>query len=497
MAFLNSTSDPLVESTFAGGSVTENSENHRLDLLEEYQPNFDFELKDYSRFIGPQGVEELLELAKPLEGRGWVNVNSTFSGGGVAEMLRSAVPLARLLGVDAHWCTIRGSHEFFKVTKKFHDLLQGAGEPIELEELFGAYLDTIDENANNTMIAADLVVVHDPQPAAMVMAAPILGNVLWRCHIDTSMPDKTVWRFLLPYINHCDGAIFTMPEFVGPGLRIPVYQVMPCIDPLADKNHDYSDFEALEILNPLFNVHGVDPERPIFAAISRYDMHKNQRRVLEAFQLLRDQKTWPVQPYLIFVGNTATDDPDGAAVLADLKEIAGDDPDVHFWVNVENNDQVVGALMHVARAFVHVSTREGFGLVVSEALWQGTPVIGSRVGGIKQQVVDGENGYLVDPLDTQAMASCMARFLEESDRATAMGRKGREFVQDNFLLPDLVRRYLVLMRYYAGISSDLPHFRRNGLTHREVAHAFGRRHPHLPELSLINEPRGPTGERRL
>lgn len=489
MAFLNATSDSVAEPTVGGSSTTESVQDQQHDPLEEYQPSCDFELEDYARFIGARGVEELRMLAKPLEGLGWVNVNSTFSGGGVAEMLRSAVPLAKLLGVDARWCTIRGNHEFFKVTKKFHNLLQGAGAPIELEEIFGAYLDTIDENASNTLIAADLVVVHDPQPAAMIMNASILGNVLWRCHIDTSMPDKTVWRFLLPYINHCDGAVFTMPEFVGPGLKVPVYQIMPCIDPLAEKNRDYTEQEALDILDPLFDVHGVDPGRPIFAAISRYDMHKNQRRVLEAFQLLRAQKKWPVAPYLIFLGNTATDDPDGAAVLAELKELAGDDPDVHFWVNVDNNDKVVGALMHIARAFVHVSTREGFGLVVSEALWQGTPVIGSRVGGIKQQVVDGENGYLVDPLDTQAMAAYMALFMEESDRATAMGQKGHEFVQDNFLLPELVKRYLTLMRYYSGVGSDLPHFRRNGLTHREVAHAFGRRHPHLPEFSLMSEPR--------
>lgn len=481
MAFLNSSSDSI-STPLVGGSTTEDSIQTQVFFkqLEEYQPRCNFALEDYTSFIGRAGVEEMRQLAKPLEGQGWVNVNSTFAGGGVAEMLRSVVPFVRLLGVDARWCAIRGSHEFFKVTKKFHDLLQGVEAPITLEEIFGAYLDNIDENASNTLIAADLVVVHDPQPAAMIMNASILGNVLWRCHLDTSNPNKTVWRFLLPYINHCDGAIFTMPEFVGPGLQIPVYQIMPCIDPLAEKNRDYSDHEALNILDPLFALHGVDPGRPIFAAISRYDIHKNQRRVLEAFRLLREQRKWDPRPYLMFVGNTATDDPEGGAVLSELKELAGDDPDVHFWVNVENNDQVVGALMRVACGFVHVSTREGFGLVVAEALWQGTPVIGSRIGGIKQQVVNGTNGFLVDPQDVQAMASHMARFLAEPDRAAAMGQRGREFVRENFLLPELVKRYLLLMHYYTGVSSDLPHFRHNSLSHREVAHAFGRRHPHLP-----------------
>lgn len=484
MALLSSTSDPL--DAFSGDALDGGAAAPDSRLLEEYEPSTKFELEDYAGFIDAAALEELRQLAKPIEGRGWVNVNSTFSGGGVAEMLRSAVPFARLLGVDARWCAIRGKREFFQVTKKIHNLLQGSGDPIKLEEIFGAYLDTIDENAQNTLIVADMVVVHDPQPAAMIMNAPILGNVLWRCHIDTSLPDKTVWRFLLPYINHCDGAIFTMPEFVGPGLKIPLYQIMPCIDPLAEKNRAYSDLEALDILSPLFDSHGVDPGRPVLAAISRYDVHKNQRRVVEAFRLLCEQKAWNPAPQLIFLGNTADDDPEGEAVLADLQSAAGDDSDVHFWINVENNDRVVGALMHIARAFVHVSTREGFGLVVSEALWQGTPVIGARVGGIKQQIVHGENGWLVDPLDTAAMAAHMAACLEDGEHAAFMGRRGHDLVRENFLLPNLIKRYLLLLRYYSGVSPEIPYFRYNGLTQREVAYAFGRRHPHLSELSLVD-----------
>ena len=438
--------------------------------LEEQRPEGAFDLSDYEAVIGGERMDEIKRLAEPLTGRTWVNVNSTSVGGGVAEMLRSAVPFAQALGLTARWCTIRGNDAFFQVTKKFHNLLQGADGPITLDEIFGAYLDTIEANARDAFIAADLTVLHDPQPAAMIMNAPILGKALWRCHIDTSIPNKAVWRFLLPYINQYDGAIFTTPEFVGPGLKVPVYEIMPCIDPLAPKNRHYTRSEALDILQPLFTADNVDPERPIFAAISRYDRHKNQETILKAFSRLVEERPRGPRPYLLFIGNTATDDPEGDAVLNELRQQAGDSADVRFWVNVEDNDRVVGALMSIARGFVHVSTREGFGLVVAEALWQGAPVIGSRVGGIKRQIIDGVTGHLVEPLDADAIAARMEAVLDDGDAAAALGRQGREHVRRNFLLPELVKRYLILMRYYLGLTADLPPF-----TYREAGNgAVGR-----------------------
>jgi trehalose synthase len=456
------------------------SENNGQRMpLDEFEPEHPVSIKQYQSYIGAERVDEIKRLAEPLEGIGWANVNSTFMGGGVAEMLRSVIPLARDLGLRASWYVIRGTDDFFKVTKKFHNMLQGLDNSISLEEIFGAYLDTIHENSKNTYIASDMVVVHDPQPAALVMNGVIFGNVLWRCHIDTSAPNMTIWRFLLPYVNHCAGAIFTMPEFVGPGLQIPIYQVAPCIDPLAEKNRMYTDRDALEILSPLFNEHDVDPERPIIAAISRYDIHKNQATILKSFQKLREEKSFDKPPYLIFLGNTATDDPEGEEMLDTLKNAAGDDPDVRFWVNVENNDQVVGALMKIARTFVHVSTREGFGLVVAEALWQGTPVIGSKVGGITQQVVDGKTGFLVDPFDAGTIAARMADLLERPDQAEVLGGQGREHVRRNFLLPELVRKYLVLLQFYTGVRRELPEFRLNGLSYSEVISVLRSRHPDL------------------
>jgi len=453
--------------------------------LEEFRPERPIEVEEYERFIGKERVEVLRRLAEPVAGRGWTNVNSTFMGGGVAEILRSLVPLARGLGIDARWHTIHGEEPFFQVTKKFHNLLQGLDQPITLEEIFGAYLDTIDENSKKAFIASDLVVIHDPQPAALVMNGAIFGNVLWRCHIDTSAPNMIVWRFLLPYINQCSGAIFTMREFVGPGLQIPLYEISPCIDPLAEKNQQYDRHRALEILADLFEEHDVDADRPILAAVSRYDVHKNQATILRAFKRLREERRFAAPPYLIFLGNTATDDPEGDATLIALREAAGDDPDVRFWVNVANNDQVVGALMHVARTLVHISTREGFGLVVCEALWQGTPVIGSRAGGIIKQVIDGTTGYLLDPMDVEGVAARMARVIEEPAEAQRLGEAGQQHVRDNFLLPELVRRYLILLRAYAGVDSELPEFRLDDLAYSELVSAMRPQHPYLRNVPPV------------
>ena len=437
-------------------------------ILEEYAPESLLTIDEYEPYIGQERVDALKQLATPVEGRGWANINSTFVGGGVAEMLRSVIPLARSLGVHARWFTIQGHEAFFHVTKKFHNTLQGVDQPIALPELFETYLDNLAAHATSPAIESDLIVVHDPQPAALIMSGLLMGNVLWRCHIDTSTPNPTVWRFLIPYLNQYAGAIFTMPEFVGPGLQIPHYQITPCIDPRAEKNRQHTENRAKEVLTPLFRQHEIDPDRPILAAISRYDIHKNQATILSAFKRLRQEKTYDPSPYLIFLGNTATDDPEGAAMLEQLQAQAGADSDIRFWVNVENNDQVVGSLMRLARGFVHVSTREGFGLVVSEALWQGTPVIGSRVGGIVQQVVDGQTGYLVEPLDVEAIAAKMARILDEPEQTARLGRQAQEHVRQNFLLPELVRRYLTLVRYYTGVDRDHPPFRLNPTSYREV-----------------------------
>lgn len=456
--------------------------NKKKTQLDQYQSTFIRNPDEYISYIGKNKIEELKRLSGPLEGKKWANVNSTFVGGGVAEMLKSIIPFAKGLGINANWYTIKGNDEFFSVTKKFHNMLQGVKSPITLEEIFGAYLETIEKNVLNTFIASDLVIVHDPQPAALVMNGVIFGNILWRCHIDTSAPESVVWSFLLPYINQCAGAIFTMPEFIGPGLQIPLYQIMPCIDPITEKNRQYKQDEALEVLGPLFNKHNICPDRPIFAAVSRYDIHKNQSSIIKAFKRLKKEKKFKRAPYLIFLGNTAADDPEGGAMLKKLEIEAGDDPDIKFLV--EDNDKAVGALMKIALAFIHISTREGFGLVVAEALWQETPVIGSKVGGIVKQVIDGQTGYIVDPFDIDTIASKMFYFMENQEESKGLGKNGKEHVRRNFLLPEIIRRYLILLRFYSRIDrQDHPEFRLNEISYSEIIHAVRPEHPYLPRAS--------------
>lgn len=439
-----------------------------MSRLEEFEPQNNLSLDDYAEFIGPDKLDQLRRLAAPLQDKGWSNLNSTAFGGGVAEMLQSLIPIARCLGLNARWYIIHGNDDFFKVTKKFHNMLQGVGDEISLAEIFDAYLDTIDDNAKDAMVASDLVVVHDPQPAGLIMNEVLYGNVLWRCHIDTSAPNKIVWRFLLPYINHCAGAIFSMRKFVGPGVQVPIYRITPGIDPLRTKNHQYSRDQALAVMEPLFNEHNIDPDRPILSAISRYDIHKNQFTVLEAYRRLREQGRHDPPPYMIFIGNTAADDPEGQGVLDKLRQAADGVPDVHFWVNVPDNDRVVGALMKLSQGFVHISTKEGFGLVVTEAMWQGTPVIGSNVGGIAEQVIGGQTGYLVEPMDTAAVTKAMDRVLSHPGEAELLGRQAREHVRENFLLTEVMRRYLILLRFYTGQSRELPDFRLDDLSYAEI-----------------------------
>ncbi|MFO7963185.1 MAG: glycosyltransferase [Desulfobacterales bacterium] len=444
------------------------SQSTNVISLETFQPSRILQPEEFESYIGKEKVEQLKKTASLIEGKGWTNVNSTLSGGGVAEMLQSAVPLAMGLGIDAKWHVIRGNHNFFQVTKKFHNMLQGLDLPISLEEIFDAYLNTIDENARNTFIASDLIIIHDPQPAAMVMNGLIFGNILWRCHIDTSAPNEIVWRFLLPYINQCAGAVFTIPEFIGPGLLVPLYQIYPCINPIAEKNRQRSTQEALSVLSSLFHDDNIDPERPIIAAVSRYDIHKNQATIIEAFKAYKKDHHPDPAPYLIFLGNTASDDPEGEEMLEKLRNQAGEDPDIKFWVNVENNDQVVGSLVKVADFFIHISTREGFGLVVSEAMWQGTPVIGSNVGGIIKQVIVGQTGFLVDPMDVDAIVGKMHYFFENPEAGRKMGENGREHVRSHFLITELVHRYLQLIQFYSGMTFEVPPFRIDNLSYSEL-----------------------------
>lgn len=441
----------------------------------QYVPLKKLDVNAYAPFVGKEKIDRLKFLSEPLQQKVWANVNSTIIGGGVAEMLQSTVPFARDLGVDCRWFVIEGSAEFFKVTKKFHNLLQGVKQDITMEEVFHAYLETIHWNTQKTKIVGQMIVVHDPQPAAIIMGGNIYGHTLWRCHIDTSQASRRIWRFLLPYINQFDGAIFTTKEFMKDQIQIPAYEIHPSIDPLRDKNKLITKKEALKVLSSLFNKYNIDPNRPIILAVSRYDIHKNQKTIIKAFKYLKTLIPKKIKPILIIVGNTASDDPEGDKMYEDIKKEIDNDKDIYALLNIENNDTSIGALMTLADCFVHLSTKEGFGLVVTEAMWHKTPVIGSRVGGIKLQVLNGKTGYLLNPSSYKLAAKKMSSILENPAEKKILSENAHKHVRNNFLIPHLVEKYLFLMRYYLEIDNKIPPFRINGLTYKEIKSAlYGR-----------------------
>ena len=429
--------------------------------LEKLPPFQAIDLEHYLDAVGFKKIETLKELALPLENKIWAHVNSTYEGGGVAEMLKSLVPLAKGLGINAQWhCMEAHTEDFFYVTKKFHDLIQGVEQPFSTEELHGVYIENAIKNFENYYVKADLTIVHDPQPCATSVFGNYEGPRLWRCHIDTTSANKLIWNFFLPFINHYDGAIFTDENFVRGGIKKPVYQISPSIDPLSKKNKQLTEGEARRILEPLFEKHNIDGDRPIVLAVSRYDIHKNQATIIKAFKEVKnDKEVQKKKPLLIMVGNTATDDPDGLAMFGQMMEERDNDDDIFLLMNIENNDENIGALMRLANQFVHVSTKEGFGLVVTEALWQGTPVIGSDVGGISQQVIDYETGFLVQPFDIDEIKRKMKYLLLNQTESRMIGEQAVEHVRENFLLPSLLEKYLHLMRYYAGIDGNTPYFK--------------------------------------
>lgn len=413
----------------------------------------------YKESTGYKTIEELKVLAEPLENKKWLSINSTFEGGGVAEMLYSVVPLARGLGLDARWYCMEGDDDFFTITKKLHNLIQGVDQQLSIKDLLYTYIENTKSNFHDHEIMGDLVVVHDPQPIASIMHGNYKGNIVWRCHIDTTDANQAIWNFLVPYINHYHGAIFTSEKFVKEGIRTPVYNITPCIDPLTQKNTQYSKQEAVEIVTPLANEHDIDLDRPIVLAVSRYDIHKNQPSIVKAFQKMKkDPDVKKIKPLLVLVGNLASDDPEGQGQFENIKELIGGDPDVRALLNIPDNDRNIGALMRLANHFVHVSTKEGFGLVVTEAMWQGAPVIGSRVGGIVKQVIDGKTGYLVEPMDVDAIAMNMKKILLDGDMRNQLSETAVTHVQQNFLLPVLVRNYIILMRYLLKIDKNPPFF---------------------------------------
>ena len=394
-------------------------------------------LDAYANTAGAEVIEHLRQLARPLSGARVVHVNSTAVGGGVAEILSRLVPLQCELGLEASWAQIEGNEDFFTATKGFHNALQGNAVDIP-RRLLAAYQEVNRENASRLkaqLERADFAFIHDPQPAALLKFVPERrGKWIWRCHIDVSRPHRPVWKFLRDFVRGYDASVFSLAAFAQ-ALPHPQFVIPPSIDPLSEKNRPLPEEEIHGVVTRL----GLDPRKPIVLQVSRFDRFKDPVGVIRAYRLVAPHT--PIQ--LVLAGGTASDDPEGEDVLADVRAEAADDKDIHVLLLPPDAHRVINALQRSATLVLQKSLREGFGLTVTEALWKGKPVIGGDTGGITLQVVNNHTGFLVNTPEGAAFR--MRYLLSRPDEIAVMGKKGRDFVQENFLLTRHLREYFTLM----------------------------------------------------
>ena len=391
------------------------------------------DLASYEPVVGRSVIEELRELARRITRRRVMMVNSTKSGGGVAEILHWMVPLFNELGIESEWEVIEGNSAFYTVTKKFHNALHGKTETIT-QDMLDQFIEVGRRNAERMALKADIMFIHDPQPIVLVERRQANRNAkwVWRCHIDVSRPQRDVWDFLKPYILQYDATIYSSPAFTQQ-MEIRQALVPPSIDPLSNKNRDLAPEEIADVLERL----EIPTDLPIVTQISRFDYLKDPLGVIEAFRRVRRS----VKCRLILAGGPASDDPEGEEVLAKVREQAKGDPEIHLLMLPPNSDVEINALQRASAVVVQKSIKEGFGLTVSEALWKGRPVVASGVGGIPLQVLHRYSGLLVHSIE--GAASAIKHLLNNPEYAKRLGENGREHVRHNFLITRHVTDYLL------------------------------------------------------
>jgi trehalose synthase len=395
-------------------------------------------LEDYEPIIGAGTVDELRLLGHRLAGRKIVTVNSTAVGGGVAEILNRMVPMCHQLGVDLRWEVMKGGEDFFAATKRMHNALHGRTEPFTAQdrEVITA---TTDANLATLDLEGDIVFIHDPQPAGLVAArSRRSAGWLWRCHIDVSSPQADGWDFLSRSVRQYDAAVFSAPAFTR-DLPLPQALIAPSIDPLSDKNRELDDSEVDAIMQRL----QVPRDKPIITQVSRFDRLKDPLGVLDAFTLAKRYNDCR----LVLAGGSASDDPEGAEVLRQVRAAAGNDPDIHILALPPTANLEINALQRASTIVLQKSLKEGFGLTVSEALWKGKPVIAAAVGGIPLQIAHRYSGVLTHTVEGTAF--WIKQLLNAPDYAQRLGHNGREHVRTNFLLTRHLRDYLLLFLFLA------------------------------------------------
>jgi len=394
------------------------------------------QIEDYEPLIGSENVERVREKARRLKDLRVANFNSTYYGGGVAEMISSLTLLMNSLGLRTEWRVIQGTADFFSITKKMHNALQG-GE-IDLSTIKKEiYEQVIYENSVRNFLEYDFVIVHDPQPLPLVEHYEKKCPWIWRCHIDLSRPNAEMWKYLRRWIDSYDAAIVSCPEYKQE-MKPPQRVFMPAINPFTIKNRELGDHEIHERLAH----YNIPTDLPLVVQISRFDPWKDPEGVVEAFKLARKE----VDATLVLLGNFATDDPEGRAIFESLCACQ----DERILILTSGDDTaLVNALQTRAAVVLQKSLREGFGLTVAEAMWKGTPVIGGNVGGIRYQIESGVNGFLVSSVEEAA--ECIVRLLKDEKLREEIGQKARETVREKFLLTRYVEQYLDL---FAAFDED-------------------------------------------
>lgn len=396
-------------------------------------------LLDYRPVVGDAIIGEIYQKAKKLYGKRILHINSTFIGGGVAEILTSLAPLMNSAGLDADWRVLHGNTDLFGITKQFHNALQG--DELDLTDVMKKiYIQASETFAAYALIDHDVVIIHDPQPLPLVEFYKKSQPWIWRCHVDLSHPNEGLWDFLKGFLIKYDLAVVSHENYERKDLPVRQRIIQPVIDPLTRKNMGLTDVEAAEHLSKF----DIPLDKPILTQISRFDKWKDPLGVIEIYKKVRKQ----VDCRLVLCGSMAMDDPEGVEIYDEVKRRIGDLVDAGDVILLTyESSLLVNVLQRMSTVVIQKSLREGFGLTVTEAMWKKTPVVASRVGGIPLQITDGEDGFLVDPPDLDGFADRIVELLKHPSLAAEIGEKAKEKVRSKFLITRLLLDYLDMLDY--------------------------------------------------
>ena len=394
-------------------------------------------LEDFRHIVPDETLAEIYVRARKLYGRHIVHLNATYQGGGVAEILYSLVLLMNDVGIDAGWRILHGSQEFFEITKSFHNALQGAKLNLS-ERKKGVYLQVNENFSKFTHLYHDCVIVHDPQPLSLIRSYRKSQPWIWRCHIDLTDPDKELWDFLKGFLLKYDQIAFSSEKYFKDDLPVDQRLMFPAINPLSRKNKEIPDKTILEHITKT----GIPLDKPVITQVSRLDPWKDPEGVIDVFKLVKEK----VDCRLVFCYNVASDDPEGLRMYNKVQRKANKflrSGDILFVVG--NNETLVNSIQRFSKVIIQKSVREGFCLAVTEALWKGTPVVASNVGGIPIQIEDGENGFLLEPTDTKGFADRITHILKNPKDGENLSQKAKETVREKFLITRLLSDYLWML----------------------------------------------------